>query len=186
MVTKAGAPTSKVIVGISSYGRSFKMATPGCSGPTCTFTGGQDASDATPGRCTGTAGILADAEIKEIISKGNVEQRLDPVSNSNILVYSGSQYVAYMDEATKASRISLYQAMSFGGISDWSVDLQTFEYDKKLVPPVPSSASSKTPSSSEIDSAFPRLTSQTPSPTRETLNQPPSATVEIPFPGLEV
>lgn len=32
MITKAGMPSRKVIVGVTSYGRSFRMAQAGCTG----------------------------------------------------------------------------------------------------------------------------------------------------------
>jgi GH18 family chitinase len=67
MITKAGMPSSKVVVGVTSYGRSFRMAEAGCTGPDCTFTGTKLESHATPGRCTGTSGYISDAEICEII-----------------------------------------------------------------------------------------------------------------------
>jgi hypothetical protein len=35
MITKAGVPGKKVIVSVTSYGRSFKMAKAGCWGPSC-------------------------------------------------------------------------------------------------------------------------------------------------------
>lgn len=53
MITKAGMPSNKVIVGVTSYGRSFGMAQAGCTGPMCTFLGTNRISYATPGRCTG-------------------------------------------------------------------------------------------------------------------------------------
>ncbi|KFZ19439.1 hypothetical protein V502_03643 [Pseudogymnoascus sp. VKM F-4520 (FW-2644)] len=39
MITKAGVPTNKIIVGVTSYGRSFKMTDPNCTGPMCTYVG---------------------------------------------------------------------------------------------------------------------------------------------------
>ncbi|RKL16563.1 hypothetical protein BFJ68_g5178 [Fusarium oxysporum] len=39
MVTKAGVEARKLVVGVSSYGRSFKMSSARCKGPMCTFTG---------------------------------------------------------------------------------------------------------------------------------------------------
>lgn len=54
MITKAGVPITKIAVGVTSYGRSFQMITPGCTGSMCTYTGGE--SGAYPGPCIGTAG----------------------------------------------------------------------------------------------------------------------------------
>jgi chitinase len=86
MITKAGVPSSKIVVGVSSYGRSFKMGDPKCYGPMCTFTGSASKSNAIPGRCTKEPGYISNAEIKEIIEKNpRVLQTID--ADSNILVY---------------------------------------------------------------------------------------------------
>ncbi|KAJ4303943.1 hypothetical protein N0V88_001544 [Collariella sp. IMI 366227] len=125
MITKAGMPSNKLVVGISSYGRSFRMTTPGCTGPMCTFTG--PASGATPGRCTGEAGYLANAEISQILASGtNTQTWHDGVSHSDFLVYDSVQWVAYMNDNTKKTRILLYEQLNMGGVSDWAVDLQAF------------------------------------------------------------
>ncbi|KAK2816781.1 hypothetical protein FQN49_007988 [Arthroderma sp. PD_2] len=73
MITKSGVPSNKLIVGVTSYGRSFKMVDPKCTGPTCLFTGGPEegSSGAKKGRCTGTAGYISNAEIKEILDGSN-------------------------------------------------------------------------------------------------------------------
>ncbi|KAF9873540.1 hypothetical protein CkaCkLH20_08999 [Colletotrichum karsti] len=136
MITKAGVPGNKIVVGVSSYGRSFKMAEAGCWGPSCRFTGDRGRSDATPGRCTGTAGYIADAEIMEIIRGGGsgpkrqsgrvVTSFLDTSSNSDILVYDNNQWVGYMSENTKAVRSRLYASLGMAGTTDWASDLQTF------------------------------------------------------------
>src|ERR1700712_4492017 len=52
MVTKAGARANQVMMGISSYGCSFKMADPSCTGVTCEFTGSRTESNAEKGSCT--------------------------------------------------------------------------------------------------------------------------------------
>jgi hypothetical protein len=54
MMDKAGVPRDKVAVGLSLYGRSFKMADKDCYGPQCHFTGSFTVSNARPGRCTKT------------------------------------------------------------------------------------------------------------------------------------
>jgi GH18 family chitinase len=67
MITKVGVPRNKVIVGMTSYGRSFKMTEVGCYSPNCFYTGDRLNSNAKKGKCTGTAGYIADAEIAEIL-----------------------------------------------------------------------------------------------------------------------
>ncbi|KAF8129376.1 glycoside hydrolase superfamily [Mycena galopus ATCC 62051] len=124
MITKAGVNSNKLIVGVASYGRAFEMTTAGCTGPMCTFTG--PASGATPGSCTQTAGYIANAEIDKIIAAGVTQTSHDAASDSDILVYNSIQWVAYMTNATKASRTSVYQGLNMGGTSDWAVDLQSF------------------------------------------------------------
>ena len=68
MITKAGVPSNKIVVGVASYGRSFKMAEAGCTGPTCKFTGSPRVSNAAKGRCTDTAGYISNAEIGEVVA----------------------------------------------------------------------------------------------------------------------
>ncbi|KAK2771652.1 hypothetical protein FQN53_004945 [Emmonsiellopsis sp. PD_33] len=125
MITKAGVPSNKVVVGVTSYGRSFKMAEAGCTGPMCKFTGTPRISDAAKGRCTDTGGYISDAEIKEIIENGNVNKQWKE-EGSNIMVYNDTEWVAYMDEDTKAARAKFYDSYNFAGTTDWAVDLQDF------------------------------------------------------------
>lgn len=75
------------------------MAEAGCTGPQCFFTGTNNTSNAKPGRCTGTGGILANAEIKEIISKGgdSVQTWHDKKTGSDYMVYD-SEYFIFMPE----------------------------------------------------------------------------------------
>jgi GH18 family chitinase len=93
MITKAGAPSNKVLVGVSSYGRSFKMAQAGCDGESCLFTGDNLHSQAAKGRCTGTAGYISNAEINEIIAAGRDNKRYIK-EGSNIIVYDDTEWVA--------------------------------------------------------------------------------------------
>ncbi|KAL2837360.1 glycoside hydrolase superfamily [Aspergillus pseudoustus] len=123
MITKALVQTRKIMVGVSSYGRAFEMSAPGCTGPTCTFTG----NGAAQGRCTKTSGYLANAEINEILAEnGNAVHSYDGDSDSDILVYDSNQWAAYMTDETRNRRIDKYAGMNMGGSVEWSIDLQHF------------------------------------------------------------
>ncbi|KAH8673384.1 glycoside hydrolase family 18 protein [Xylariales sp. PMI_506] len=125
MITKAGVPSNKVIVGVTSYGRSYQMTTPGCWGEMCTFTGPE--SGATHGPCTDTAGYISDAEIKEILASDRVTYSgTDPQSDTDILVYDGDQWVGWMSPSNRAARVNLYKALNFGGVTNWAVDLEDY------------------------------------------------------------
>lgn len=134
MITKAGVSTGKIFVGEASYGRSFKMAKAGCTGVMCEFLGDSKNSPAKPGRCTKTAGFLANAEIEEIKKKGNGEVLFDKLAQTDILVYDDTEWVAYTSEETKAKRRKIYQYNHFAGTVDWAVDLQTFDPRKAPEP----------------------------------------------------
>ncbi|KAK3360636.1 killer toxin subunits alpha/beta [Lasiosphaeria hispida] len=137
MVTKAGVPANKVMVGVSSYGRSFKMAKADCKGPTCTFLGARNQSPAMAGECTKTSGYLADSEIRQTQKTysmgffgGEYQSTYDKESDTDIFIYDSDQWVAWMDIETKKRRTEEYKKLNFAGTSDWAVDLQQdFEYD---------------------------------------------------------
>lgn len=132
MVTKAGVPSKKIMVGVSSYGRSFKMLDPSCTGVMCKFTGSPKVSNAEKGMCTDTAGYIADAEMAALIEAdeldgtGSIKTWFDDESDSNIMTWNGN-WVAYMDDFTKYTRISWVKGLNFGGTTDWAVDLQEFQ-----------------------------------------------------------
>lgn len=141
MITKAGAPSNKIAVGVTSYGRSFKMATPGCTGPMCTYTGPK--SQAAKGRCTDTAGYISQNEIDYIIKNNPSATKLyDDASLSNILIYDETEWVAYMSADIKKKRRHLYRALNFLGTSDWAISLDGTD----LVKPEPSTMSPVGPS----------------------------------------
>ncbi|KAI0376688.1 class V chitinase-like protein [Hypomontagnella monticulosa] len=129
-VTKANAPSYKIAVGISSYGRSFKMTDPNCSGPMCGYVGPDSA--AKPGMCTGTAGYISNAEINRIIRNGgNIQSWFDAKTMTDYLMYEGTEWVAYMSERTKAARMARWTELNFAGTVDWAIDLQEFDEDSE-------------------------------------------------------
>lgn len=101
MITKAGVSTKKLVVGVTSYARSFKMADSNCSGPMCIFLGSNISSQAEPGECTGTAGYISNAEIDSIINRRPESQTWhDAEFDADFIVYDCEQtldlYVNYV------------------------------------------------------------------------------------------
>jgi GH18 family chitinase len=129
MITKAGVPISKIVTGVTSYGRSFQMTTAGCTGVECTFVGPE--SGAAKGPCTDTAGYISYAEITDIIARGegNPKTWFDEDSASNIMVYNDVEWVAYMDPGNKLDRSNRYNGLNLAGTTDWAVDLDSFVSD---------------------------------------------------------
>lgn len=92
-VTKAGVSSGKVVIGVSSYRRSFAMADASCYTHDCLYTGTASQSDAAEGPWTGTAGYISDAEIYDIINNNSsrVNQNyFDTTSNSRNVVYDNT------------------------------------------------------------------------------------------------
>lgn len=143
MITKAGVLAKKVVVGVASYGRSFKMADASCRGPMCTFTGSSNESFAQKGICTNTSGYISNAEIKDIIEGGDNVKTWTDETQSDYLLYGNTEWVSYMSDETKAKRTKKYQDLNFGGTSDWAVDLQAF---------LPNGVDPEAPPPSDIDS----------------------------------
>ncbi|KAL4911869.1 hypothetical protein BDW62DRAFT_207015 [Aspergillus aurantiobrunneus] len=124
MITKAGVKSNKIMVGVSSYGRSFKMSDAGCDGPMCTYLGERNESPAKPGECTETGGYISDYEIAKIKDGDGWTERKDEDSDSTILVYDEVEWVGYMSSEIKEGRSEKYKGLNFAGTSDWAVDLQ--------------------------------------------------------------
>ncbi|GKU05305.1 unnamed protein product [Fusarium langsethiae] len=135
MITKAGVPAEKVIVGVASYGRSFRMADKSCSGSDCFFTGSYEESEAEPGQCTDTPGYISNAELNEIWqlalegAEGISAKRWhDIFTHSDIMTYGtqgngNTDWVAFMSDQTKQERTAWVKSLNFGGTTDWAIDL---------------------------------------------------------------
>ncbi|KAI9007279.1 hypothetical protein BC832DRAFT_441329 [Gaertneriomyces semiglobifer] len=130
MVTKAGVDTSKILLGIGFYARSFKLEDPECNYPGCPwsdpgiFDGQNYPYAATPGECTKSGGTLAYFEIMDMIRAGNFEDlTYDEPSKSQLLTYrGGTEWVGFDDMVSMGEKLKAAQELCLGGIIVWSVD----------------------------------------------------------------
>jgi len=163
MITKAGVPASKVLLGQALYGRTVRMTDPACHGPDCTFRGGPNLGQATPGRCTQTRGYLANFEIREILAT-NPSARLYRDSQGDVLVYNDTQWASFLTPESYASRVGWAGQLNLGGTVDWAVDLDDDYGEHTVDPPTPAPSSSSIPVPQPAPTASATVADGTPSP----------------------
>ncbi|KAL6237121.1 glycosyl hydrolases family 18-domain-containing protein [Aspergillus navahoensis] len=112
--------SSKVVLGLAFYGRSFTLKDSSCSNPGCPF-----ASGGTPGRCTQTSGILSDSEIQALISQGNIVPTLDSDAGVKYMTWNDDQWVSYDDAQTFAMKVNYANKLCLGGTMVWALDLDS-------------------------------------------------------------
>ncbi|KAL3473668.1 hypothetical protein BJX99DRAFT_261071 [Aspergillus californicus] len=99
VVTKAGVPPQRLVIGASSCGRSFKIAEGGCTGPRRNTS----VNGTNPLQSTASAQRQAHTwpkkEIEKLKRLGECEwtESYDELSDSTILVYDDVEWVTYMD-----------------------------------------------------------------------------------------
>jgi chitinase len=101
---------SKVTLGLGWYGRSFTLADPSCNTPGCIFTSG-----ANPGPCTGTSGILSNAEIVSIISQYSLTPSMDSTAAIKWITWNSNQWVSYDDGETVQIKMNYANQHCLGG-----------------------------------------------------------------------
>lgn len=136
MITKAGVPAHKILLGLPRYGRSFKMSEAGCTTEDCNFEGPN--STAMAGLCTGTPGYLSNFEIRDIISQaaypddyGTVVNKAWSTYEGDFLVFNDNNWVSYLKDETYRARSLWAFNSNLGGIVEWATDLDADWDDEK-------------------------------------------------------
>lgn len=112
----AGAPSSKLILGLGTYGRSWALANPANTNPGSAGNGAGQA-----GACSAEAGIMSYYEIKDFLASGATE-KYDAVAVAQY-AYKDNQWVSYDSPATIKSKIDYANAKGLGGAMVWALDL---------------------------------------------------------------
>ncbi|KAJ8132429.1 hypothetical protein O1611_g1195 [Lasiodiplodia mahajangana] len=119
--------SSKVVLGLGFYGRSFTLKDPSCKTPGCPFSGG-----AKPGPCTATSGILSDAEIQNIISSKDLTPVLDTEAAVKYMSWDDDQWVSYDDEDTFKMKLDYANGLCLGGTMVWALDMDAVGTDNSI------------------------------------------------------
>ncbi len=116
-----GASADKLVVGIPTYGRAFKLAN-----PDLTDLGSPAEGPAEQGKATREKGYLAYYEICEKIASDSwIVERPDPEAVGPY-AYKGDEWVGYDDEETVAMKAKYVADQELGGIMFWSIDNDDF------------------------------------------------------------
>lgn len=108
----------KVNLGLGYYGLSFTLKDPACTRPGCPFSGGGN-----PGACTGRAGFLSNAEIRELMSSNpDIVPVFDDVALINYIAWE-NQWVSYDNASTYALKKKFADLRCLGGTTVWAIDL---------------------------------------------------------------
>ncbi|GLA32131.1 hypothetical protein AnigIFM63326_011270 [Aspergillus niger] len=106
--------SSKVVVGMAFYGRSFTLKDADCSEPGCEFISGGDA-----GSCSITSGVLLNPEIMDIISENDLTPTLYTDAAVKAIHWE-NQWVSYDDEDTWKLKGEWFKDQCISGVMVWA------------------------------------------------------------------
>lgn len=114
-----GCPRSKLMLGLGTYGRAFRLANANNFG-----LGAPTSSLPTAGTWTREAGFLSYYEVCQRLSQGWTRQW----SNEQAVPYAfqGQEWVGYDDFDSLEIKVEFAKSMGLGGIMFWALDLDDF------------------------------------------------------------
>uniref|UniRef100_A0A2R9AZ16 Chitinase-3-like protein 1 n=1 Tax=Pan paniscus TaxID=9597 RepID=A0A2R9AZ16_PANPA len=115
---RLGAPASKLVMGIPTFGRSFTLAS------SETGVGAPISGPGIPGRFTKEAGTLAYYEICDFLRGATVHRIL---GQQVPYATKGNQWVGYDDQESVKSKVQYLKDRQLAGAMVWALDLDDFQ-----------------------------------------------------------
>jgi chitinase len=123
----AGVPAHKIVLGMPTYGRSFKGVQVANLSSISTGPGAK-------GRCTGEAGTVSYYEVQELIRAGKYSAHWDGTSGTPF-AYSADDktMISFDDEKSLGLKASYVREKGLGGAMFWAIDLDDFRNGYPLI-----------------------------------------------------
>ncbi|KAJ3288722.1 hypothetical protein HDU76_007631, partial [Blyttiomyces sp. JEL0837] len=121
-ILNSGFPSSKVLLGLGFYGRSYRLSTPA----TCASLGcGYIPNMATPGICSGKSGILYAGDVADLWKdpKEHIIVRQDGSSGTSWFTTDDDDLVTFDSVQDYRSKDYLAKSSCLGGTAVWSIDI---------------------------------------------------------------
>ncbi|KAM5362792.1 hypothetical protein ACJZ2D_012324 [Fusarium nematophilum] len=119
LIWRSSVPSSKVVMGLAFYSRTFTASDPKCVSKGCPF----DSAGELWG-CSGELGLVSNAEITRLMTSHNVTSTLDKEAAVKVLAY-GDQWITYDDKTTLKLKVDLARSQCMGGVMVWAVNHDT-------------------------------------------------------------
>ncbi|XP_053107062.1 acidic mammalian chitinase-like isoform X2 [Hemicordylus capensis] len=117
-LVKKGAPPEKLLMGFSTYGRTFTLNS------THTSVGARVSGPASAGRYTGQEGFWSYYEICSFLYSGATVQWID--DQKVPYAFKGNEWVGYDNKKSFDYKAQFVKDMKFGGSVVWALDLDDF------------------------------------------------------------
>lgn len=118
---KAGAPASKLTIGLATYGRGWKLSDPSDDGYNSPASGA-----CSKGESTGEAGYRSYYEIQEILAKPEAKMVYDESRQCPYVVYDG-EWIGYDNEQSICAKLAFAKEQGLAGSMVWALDLDDFD-----------------------------------------------------------
>ncbi|XP_071946190.1 chitotriosidase-1-like [Antedon mediterranea] len=120
----AGTPRNKLVIGLATYGRSFRLSNSSETSLGSAANGGGD-----QGKHTREAGFLSYYEICQMISSGGTSVDSPSAESPSIAApyaYKGNQWVGYHNQDSFRTILQGIKSQGLAGAMVWSLDLDDF------------------------------------------------------------
>jgi chitinase len=118
-ILNTGVSSSKLVLGLAAYGRSYNMEDNSCTAAGCPFSSGG------VGGCAGETGFMPYFTIEQYVKSGNYKSlRFNGSTGTMELVIDGNVMISYDSPATMRIKYDFASKACLRGVMWWAVDMK--------------------------------------------------------------